>query len=970
VNARSRARDEHAPSLAGVAFAGLVLAAATLDAGAQEVADATAAAPVLDTIEVLGSHIRRVDIETQHPELTLDRDAILRTGLSSVADVIQDIVFNGETLNRRINNGGNGEMLANLRSLGFNRTLILLNGQRFVTDIGGAFDLSAIPLSMVDRVEVLLDSASAIYGSDAIAGVINIVTRRGNEGGELALYGAQYAQDDGTRAEYELSWGRKGDGWSASGGIEYSRDEPVFAGNRAISAVPAFGLPPGATGSSFTPYAWLTTESLGNVRLAEGASGTSPGDFRPVDRFHDRYNYAPLNYLETPQQRRALYAQLHYEFSPALALNADALLNQRRSDQQLAPPTVAFFAGDIGQTDAFGIAADNAYNPFGEPVVFVQRRFVESGPRIFQQSSDTSRVHVGLDGAFALAGRDFTWGADAIATRVRVREFTGTYADNRKLALATGPSYFDAGGVAHCGTAQAPIAGCVPIDLFGPPGSISPAMLDYVNANEINRSRNDSRVVDARVTTNELFALPAGGLGFAAGIQYRRESGAQIVDPLRASGNENGNGVTFDSTDGAYSVREAYLELDAPLLAERPFARKLDFIVGTRYSRYTNFGATTNAQYGLRWQPVDDLLVRGNYAEGFRAPAITELFQGTVRTGNPGFLDPCDAASDPPPSAATLARCAQLGVPSGVDSTLELGNLLQGGNRNLQPETSRSTGLGAVFTPHWLSGLDLSLDWYDIQVRNAIGDPGGQTVIDDCYVRNVDAACAYVVRNASDGTLQQITDLIQNARGGIETEGYDLTLNWRHDTPLGQLGVHWVANYVDYFGQIGQPRSGDVLADGTIASGNAAGVNSPNLAIGPLFGVIWRWRSQLQVGWQRADWSASITARYYDGIDEDCSGVTQLARRLHDPSLRSLCSAPDRTIVVSNFEVPLNRVASVTFVDLEGTWRAPWNAAVTLGVRNAFDRAPPVSYSAFANSFFPDYDVPGRFWYLRYRQSF
>jgi iron complex outermembrane receptor protein len=240
-------------------------------------------------------------------------------------------------------------------------------------------------------------------------------------------------------------------------------------------------------------------------------------------------------------------------------------------------------------------------------------------------------LHVGLDGAFTLASRDFTWGADAIATKVRATELTTAYADDRKLSLAVGPSYFDAGGVAHCGTPDAPIADCVPLNFFGPPGSFTPAMLDYVNANETNRTTNDSRVVDARVTTNDLFALPAGGLGFAAGIQYRRESGSQIIDPLRASGNENGNGVTYESTTGSYSVNEAYLEFDAPLLADKQFAQKLDFVVGTRYSRYTNFGATTNSQFGLRWKPIDDLLVRTNYAEGFRAPAITELFQGTQR---------------------------------------------------------------------------------------------------------------------------------------------------------------------------------------------------------------------------------------------------------------------------------------------------------------------------------------------------
>jgi iron complex outermembrane receptor protein len=940
-------------------------------------ADESAAteAPLLPTVEVLGSHIRRVDVETQHAVFTVDRAEILRTGLSSVSDIIQDIVFNGETLNRHINNGGNGEMLANLRSLGFNRTLVLLNGQRFVTDINGGVDLSAIPFSIVDHIDVLLDSASAIYGSDAIAGVINIVTRNGYEGGELGIYGAQYDQDDGQRTLYDVGYGAKSDHWSVSAGIEYGRDDPVFAGSREISSVPIYGLPIAATGSNTTPYSWLTPKSRARgfgrsapLRLFPDRPGTSIDDFRPIVPFAEGYNYVPLNYMETPQQRRSAFAQGRYEIGSALAITADALVNQRSSAQQLAEPVVIFSSNNADQPDGFGISANNAYNPFGEPIVTARRRFAESGPRVFDQTADTGRLHVGLDGAFALAGRDFTWGADAIATQVRVREFTGTYADNSKLALAVGPSYFDAAGVAHCGTPEATIAGCVPINLFGPPGSLTPAMLDYVNANEINRTSNDSRVLDAHATTNQLFELPAGGLGFAAGIQYRRESGTQTIDPLRASGNENGNGASHDSTSGAYSVQEAYLEFDAPLLADKPFAQKLDFILGTRYSRYTNFGGTTNSQFGLRWKPVEDLLLRANYAEGFRAPAVSELFGGTsAQSGLPD--DPCDQINaDIPPTAATLARCAKLGVPPDVDSTLAGGSTLSGGNPDLQPETSRSSGVGIVYTPQQISGLDLSLDWYRIQVRNAIADPGAQAVVDDCYIRNSDAECAYIVRDPVDGTLHQVKDLMQNIRGGIETEGYDFTVNWRHETPIGRLSAHWATNYVDYFGEIGKPQQGSTLPDGSIAFGNMAGLSSPTIS--NLFGVIWRWRSQLQVAWENDSWSASITGRYYSNILEDCGVVTFMADNVNDPSLRNLCSNPDHEILIGGIPVPENRVASVTFTDVEGTWHAPWNAYFTFGVRNVLDRTPPVSYSGFANSFFPEYDIPGRFFYVRYRQKF
>ena len=255
-----------------------------------------------------------------------------------------------------------------------------------------------------------------------------------------------------------------------------------------------------------------------------------------------------------------------------------------------------------------------------------------------------------------------------------------------------------------------------------------------------------------------------------------------------------------------------------------------------------------------------------------------------------------------------------------------------------------------------------------IQVRNAIGDPGGQAVVDECYVRNSDAACAYIVRDPVTGMLFQVTDLIQNIRGGIETEGYDFTLNWRHETPLGRLSAHWITNYVDYFGEIGQPAQGSTLSDGSIAVGNMAGLSSPTIS--NLFGVIWHWRSELQVAWENDPWSASITGRYYGSILEDCSAVTSTASNVKDQSLRNLCSNPDHLVLIGGFPVPENRVPSVTYTDIEGTWHAPWQAYITFGVRNVLDRAPSVSYSAFAYSFFPEYDMPGRFFYVRYRQKF
>jgi len=919
----------------------------------------------LDHIDVVGSHLRRVDLETQHPVLVIEREALLRTGLNDVGDILQTITSNGQTLNRNVNNGGNGEARLNLRSLGDNRTLVLLDGRRFVAGLEGAVDLTAIPLALVERVEVLRDGASAIYGSDAIAGVVNIVTRREYTGGEASVQIGGNDRGDGDSRSIDLTYGLKRDRWNVAAGASYSKDDPIFARDRDISRLPYFGLPLEATGSFTTPYTRLIRESGGGyVRLIDGRSGTSAQDFRAFDPATDGYNYTLQNYLKTPQERRALFAQARYAFSPLLALNANVLRTERRSSQQLAEPVVSFspFLLDANG-NSIGIAADNVYNPFGEAMVAGSRRFVEAGPRRFEQNVDTTRLSLGLDGLFAIGTRDFTWGVNYSATRADQREFVSPYADNARLALALGPSFRDGSG-AHCGAPGAVVAGCVPLDLFGPPGSITPAMLDYVGISAHNRKRSDSRDV-ALHAQGEAFDLPAGPVGIAAGYERRTEKGYNRPDAVIASGNANGTGVTYDATEGDYAVDEAFAEVNLPLLKELPLARSLDVSLASRYSDYSEFGGTTNSQFGLRWKPVDDLLVRGNIAEGFRAPSLFDLYSGAY--DSLGELpDPCAATNAP--SAATLTRCQAAGVPLGVQDGETY--VTYGANRDLAPERALSRSLGLVYSPQWLEGFEATVDWYRIQIRDAIGNRSPDAVLADCYERGDAAACARITR-AADGSLLHVLATAQNLPGGLETEGVDFGFNYRRSTNLGDFVFAWDNAYVDYYGELHQPARNTLLPDGTPAQGN---VVADNRTPGGFYTVVWRLRSNLSLAWQRNAWSASIGARYFSPGDEDCSVVTDTAAYLERPELNALCSNPYREIDVDGSgtasPAPQNRVASVTYFDLEAGWQTPWNGKITLGVRNAFDRDPPVAYSTQFNSFFADYDVPGRYWYLSYRQRF
>lgn len=918
----------------------------------------------LDTIAITGTHIRSVDSETEHPLVVLERKDLLRTGQVAVADIVQAlIVANGPTLNRNINNGGNGELRVNLRSLGENRTLVLVDGRRWTATIDGAVDLSAIPLALVERIEVLKDGASAIYGSDAIGGVINIITRKRFDGAELGLYAGRSDHGDGSNRQIDASFGHVAETWSASLGLEYGKDDPIMASDRTISAVPVFGLPLGATGSGANQYGAFQIPDLDcchRYRLIPGRPGTSIGDFRPISGATDLdYDFVPYNYLRTPQERRAGYAQFRTTSSPTLAFSADVLIDQRKSAQQLAPPVVSFTADDPF-TGGFSVSPDNVYNPFHAPVNIITR-WPDNLPRRFEQTVNTTRLHLGVDGLIDAFARSWAWNLDATRTQARKTEFATPYADNAKLALAVGPSFFDAEGVAHCGTPNDTIDGCVPLDLFTGPGRYTQAMLDYVDVDVTNHARGRTDALGLTVSTT-LADLPAGPLGFAAGLERRLEQGSDEADPLLASGRANGTGVTFASTQGGYAVNEAYAELDMALLADKPFARELDVNLATRWSDYSQFGSTDNSRLGLLWKPFNDLLLRSTWAQGFRAPSIYEAFGGAVNAPAVYQLDNCatdpDSGYAPPPAVA--ANCAANGVPANV-SPYTFATATYGSNPHLRPETSRSLTAGLVYSPNRLPGLNASLDWYRIEIRDAIGNLGEQGVLNACYIAGDPIACARIERNP-DGTLRHITANLQNIAGGIQTEGWDFALSWKHPTRWGDVNLHWDNAYVTYWGDIGKPAPGSTLPDGSLAQGNVVATNNP------LYGTIWRLRSVATLAWQRDAWSASLSERYFSSIDEDCFYVVYIAYHVGDPSLNALCSDPDHT--EDGDLAPRNRVGAVAYTDFETSWRAPWNGVVTFGVRNAFDRNPPVSYSAYANSFFPDYDVPGRFLYLSYRQHF
>ncbi|MBN8428413.1 MAG: TonB-dependent receptor [Xanthomonadales bacterium] len=955
----------------------------SLAAGAVSVAGLSAAPAfaqeeaTLDRIEVTGTRIKRVDSETSQPVFSMSREDIKAQGLTSVGDVIQNITSNGSALNSTFNNGGNGETRVSLRNLGSARTLVLVNGRRWPggTGLGGAVDLNTIPTAAVERIEVLKDGASTIYGSDAIAGVVNVILRKDFDGAEFNTYFGQFDEGDGTRQSYDMTIGSTGDRFSAMFGAAYVKEEPVMAGDRAISAEPVYGTGV-AFGSSTTPFgrfeicntATPVTNpascptanrrrpdgTAGQFTYNPGQSGTNWRNFTGADF----YNFAPENYLLTPQERTSIFGQSTFDVTDDIRFNMYGTYNQRKSEQLLAamPIVLGTGPGAGSQARTVLISEHSMYNPFGAPVTRIQRRATETGGRSFNQNVATYAFTAALDGQFELGDRFFSWEAGWTYAGNNQNDTTFGLFNVLALRQALGPSML-VNGVPTCvatpGNAATAINGCVPLNLLGANGSITPEMLAF--SSFVAHDETQSEMLDYFANlSGDLFELPGGMSAFAFGLERRAEEGFDQPDALISSGNTTGNART--PTSGKYSLQEAYLELQLPLLADLPLVQSLELSVATRYSDYSNFGDTTNSKAGLKWKPIEDLLVRANWSEGFRAPSISEMFQG-VSDSFPQVQDPCNTDRFGTLGTEARSRCTAQGVPAGgYDQGNPQIRISTGGNPNLNPETSTTQTLGFVYSPNYLEGFDVSLDWWKIELDNTITSFGAQFILDDCVINGNQQACSLFSRNA-DGSIADLLSAGLNI-GKQETEGFDLTFNYRlPETDFGTFSftldnVYMVSDRSDN-------NVDDELDDSTVGEYFDRSNN-------------WRVRSNLSSRWEMGDFGATWNVRYYSRQQEACPFG------FNDYGFGELCNDPvyaDAATSELAFDAdgnPLSQqhIGGTTYHDVSGYWNAPWNARITLGINNIGDKNPPVSFTTFANSFDPQYEVPGRFYYLQYNQRF
>ena len=579
----------------------------------------------LQRVEVTGSRIRQVDLETAQPIQVLTQEQIQKTGLVTVGDIINNLsaagtpaFSKGQTLTSNREQGG---QYINMRNLGANRLLVLVNGKRWTQTVAGYTDMSTIPAALIERIDILKDGASSIYGSDAIAGVVNIILKPGMQGGLASVYAGRNEQGDGRKKDVALSYGAAGDRANVMVGLTYTEDGAVWAKDRDITGFlygpdhlnASLGTGPwgrirqvnaGGGPTGFNKILNHTGSYLGDGTGANARDPKNYHDYTGADA--DTFNSSTQMMYLSPTRLTSIFTKGSLALPHDMRFTTTAMFADRTSARENA----GYPLNSLTQSK-FPVYIDKNswYNPYPGQDLFFYRRTIEV-PRVSNNDNRTLHIDASLEGTADLLGRTWSWNVGYNHSAIRGSILSKGNLNLLTLKKALGPSFMNAAGVVQCGTAASPIplADCVPFDILGGPSASTAAALNYVMST--GQATYGSTVGSATADlTGDLFDLPAGAVGFAAGVEHRSVDGYDRPGQFEQSGYSTdlaGNG-----TVGKYTVREAYVELNVPLLKNKPFAQLLSVDIASRYSDYSNFGNTTNSKASVMWKPVRDLLVRG-----------------------------------------------------------------------------------------------------------------------------------------------------------------------------------------------------------------------------------------------------------------------------------------------------------------------------------------------------------------------
>jgi iron complex outermembrane receptor protein len=927
----------------------------------------TTAAPdsTLTEVIVTGSRINSPNLDAVSPVTSVSAVDIERTGLTRVEDFLNQLpqVFAGQ--NNAVANGSDGTATVDLRNLGAERTLVLIDGKRLGPGQGDGrnySDINQIPAALIERVDILTGGASATYGADAVAGVVNFIMNTHYDGIKIdagydfynhhndnSIAGTVAAAGDalppstvdtgfGKNVSVVMGSGFADDRGHATAYLTYDVAAPVLQSKYDYSACSLGGKAGGgfACGGSETS----AKNGAGGYFQAYGSNGKpvftntvdgKTGAFRPYNAATDLYNYGPLNFYQNPNTRWTAGSFLDYEINDHATVYSTTMYTNNRSSAQIAAsgdfftPTFIPCADPLltAQEKTAICAAGVAQGTPSGANLYIGRRNVEGGGRVATFASNAFREVVGVKGDI-----DSAWSYDVYAQRGTVDTELGqdNYFSASNVANALNVVTSPTTGQPVC---QSVISGtdtrCVPWNIWVPNG-VTSAATNYLSIPLLVEATTTEYVVDGTVQGdlgkyNIKLPMANEGVKVSVGAEWRSESSAFSPDYQSELGNAEGSGGPTVPVSGGFTVKEIFTEFTAPLVDDAPFAKSLALLGGYRYSDYSEGFKTNTYKIGLEWAPVSDVKLRGSFQRAVRAPNVSELYTpASVQLD--GSTDPCSGAigaNGLVPSGATRTQCAAAGV-----TAAQYGNIAPnpagqyngflGGNPSLKPETALSYSVGFILQPHWVQNLSFTVDYFDIKVENTIGSIGADTILQNCIATERPTYCDLIHRDANGSlwkTNNGYVDDVDVNFGSLVTKGADVTANYSVSLNdfgkvlLSLQGTKLIALDVE-------PLTGGPAYNCAGYFGATCGNPSP------------QWRSVFNTTWVTPWNGAELTARwrYYGSVSSELSSA--------DPQLTGTANPASQ------------HINAYSYFDLSGSVSLYKTLRLSLGVNNLLDKDPPI----------------------------
>ena len=921
----------------------------------------------LEEVVVTGSRIRRADYVANAPVATLGADQIELTATVNTEQLLNTMPQMVPGFDRTSNNPGNGTATVDLRGLGSNRTLVLINGTRAVpTTQGGSVDINNIPTALIERVEVLTGGASAVYGSDAVAGVVNFVLKDDFEGVSFNVMTEQTEEGDAELTSVDLTIG--GNIADGRGNVvinaQYTDRSDLFQGDRGFANFAQFddtdanGNPILINGgSSGVPGTSIFAGGLGG--FSPDSSGIVFGDNGAARPFvtggddNDFYNYAPVNYIQLPQTRFQANALGHFDVSDKIQVYGRMMFTQSKVPQQLAPTPIfqagaeftldgsPFLPAATQQvlSDALGSGVDSDGDGIDDTATaFVRRRLVEVGPRISDDKYTNFQLLAGVRGDIGETG----WTYDVYVSEGEVSNSntqSGNVNRDRFLqALLLDLNADPTGGTCVDTANNGSTVGCAPMNIFGP-GNISDDAAAFLRTAVAAEGEFEQRVWAASFA-GDLFNLPAGAVAAAVGFErIELRSDFRPSQDLAAGTIAGFNGSP--ASGGAFDSDAFFGELLVPVVRDLPMAEAIDLELAYRTTDYSTVGSVDNYKIAGSWTIVPQVRVRGGFNTAIRAASIGELF-APQSEGFPGASDPC-AGESAPVDAATAAICTATGVPAGAVGSVAIdpaaGQIrgLFGGNPNLSEEEADTITVGVVIEPDWfVEDLTVSIDYFDIKIDGAIASFGGgvNNILNVCYdatnaAGGVGSPFCNAVNRRADGTIEFVEATSQNI-AEVTLKGFDLQASYSRDLFGGDMQVNYVGTYTTESTTVPFAGGDPIECEGQF--GLDCGEPLPE------------YKHRMTFNWSKDKITSQLLWRYVGEVKDDDVDTTYFIE----------------TIDGTHY---FDGVVSYAVTD---------NYRVSLGVDNLFDEKPPIlgDNQEQANTYPATYDVFGRTYFLRASANF